>query len=72
MDVMSFVEKTIEMSLATTNPVRVLLVCNPHNPLGRVYPVEVIVGYAQLAEKVRFPPLLYCTDGITERRPSSV
>ncbi|KAH7103114.1 PLP-dependent transferase [Auriculariales sp. MPI-PUGE-AT-0066] len=46
-----YIESTIALSLSTNNHVRVLLVCNPHNPLGAAYPVETLVGYARLAEK---------------------
>ncbi|EIW86054.1 PLP-dependent transferase [Coniophora puteana RWD-64-598 SS2] len=31
--------------------IRGLILCNPHNPLGTIYPTESIVAYAQLAEK---------------------
>lgn len=33
--------------------IRVLMLCNPHNPLARVYPKETIVEYARIAEEVR-------------------
>lgn len=32
--------------------VSVIILNNPHNPLGRVYPTETIIAYAALAEEV--------------------
>lgn len=48
-----YIEDTIQKSNAAGTRVKVLLVCNPHNPLGRAYPEDTLRAYAELAEKVR-------------------
>ena len=37
-------------------PIRCLILCNPHNPIPRCYPVETIEGYISLAQEVRLLP----------------
>ncbi|KAF8601084.1 PLP-dependent transferase [Ceratobasidium sp. AG-I] len=34
-----------------SNKIRVILLCNPHNPLAAAYPKDVIIAYAKLAEQ---------------------
>ncbi|KAF8601079.1 PLP-dependent transferase [Ceratobasidium sp. AG-I] len=34
-----------------SNKIRVILLCNPHNPLAAAYPKDAIIAYAQLAEE---------------------
>lgn len=46
-----YIEDTIQKSNAAGTRVKVLLVCNPHNPLGRAYPEDTLRAYAELAEK---------------------
>lgn len=46
-----YLEQTIEKFKVNGPTIRGVILCNPHNPLGRVYPEESIVGYASLAEK---------------------
>lgn len=31
--------------------IKALVICNPHNPLGKCYPVEVLNGMMQLCQK---------------------
>ncbi|KAH8824907.1 PLP-dependent transferase [Flagelloscypha sp. PMI_526] len=47
-DVLPIIEQTLRNPL---NRAKVLLLTNPHNPLARAYPEEVIKGYAALAEE---------------------
>jgi len=37
--------------LRSTIPVKAVILCNPHNPLGRCYSREVIVSYANLCQR---------------------
>ncbi|EIW83723.1 PLP-dependent transferase [Coniophora puteana RWD-64-598 SS2] len=48
-EVVSYLEQRIKEE--KQKPIRALILCNPHNPLGRVYPKETIIAYAKLAEK---------------------
>jgi aspartate/methionine/tyrosine aminotransferase len=56
------IDELLERKLAELNPlgsdgkavkgtVAGIILCNPHNPLGRCYPLSVIEGYARLCEK---------------------
>lgn len=47
-----YLRDTIIASKASGTQIRVLLLCNPHNPLACAYPVESIAAYAVLAEEV--------------------
>jgi len=47
----SYLERVIEKSKMDGPTIRGLILCNPHNPLGRIYPTESIVAHAELAEK---------------------
>ncbi|KAL0574559.1 hypothetical protein V5O48_007396 [Marasmius crinis-equi] len=49
--VLPFIRKAIQENETPTRKCSVLILCNPHNPLGRAYPVETIVGYAEIAEE---------------------
>ncbi|KAJ3567908.1 hypothetical protein NP233_g6062 [Leucocoprinus birnbaumii] len=44
-------EKSIRDSNASGVVVKAVLLCNPHNPLGRCYPKDVIEGYCRLCER---------------------
>ncbi|KAH7927596.1 PLP-dependent transferase [Leucogyrophana mollusca] len=46
-----YTSAAIEASNASGTRIRVVILCNPHNPLARVYPKETILAYATLAEK---------------------
>ncbi|KAF8601104.1 PLP-dependent transferase [Ceratobasidium sp. AG-I] len=35
----------------SSNKIRVILLCNPHNPLAAAYPKDAIIAYAKLAEE---------------------
>lgn len=50
-DSMKYVRDTIEQSNSAGIRVRVLILCNPHNPLAKAYPVETIIEYAKVAEE---------------------
>lgn len=51
MNELRILEKTIHDSNASGIIVKAVLLCNPHNPLGRCYPKEVIEGYCRLCER---------------------
>ncbi|KAH7927176.1 PLP-dependent transferase [Leucogyrophana mollusca] len=46
-----YISAAVEASNASGTRIRVVILCNPHNPLARVYPKETILAYATLAEK---------------------
>ncbi|KAH7905773.1 PLP-dependent transferase [Hygrophoropsis aurantiaca] len=46
-----YISDTIETANANGIRARVLILCNPHNPLARAYPVETILAYTSLAQK---------------------
>ncbi|KAL0061797.1 hypothetical protein AAF712_011314 [Marasmius tenuissimus] len=48
--VLPFVRKAIEEQEGIRRCSAIIL-CNPHNPLGRAYPVETIIGFAGIAEE---------------------
>src|SRR5215469_10601199 len=48
LDAVPVYEKKLEESNASGTPIRALLICNPHNPLGQCYPPEVLEAYMQL------------------------
>ncbi|CAE6474532.1 unnamed protein product, partial [Rhizoctonia solani] len=43
-----YLRKELENS---ANRIRVIILCNPHNPLANAYPEEMLVEYAKLAEE---------------------
>ncbi len=43
------------------DPAKVLLLCNPHNPVGRVYTRDELLAYADIAEQ---QDLIICSDEI--------
>jgi 1-aminocyclopropane-1-carboxylate synthase len=47
----SHYESAIQEAVASGTRIRALLLCNPHNPLGRCYSAEVLVEYMKLCEK---------------------
>jgi aspartate/methionine/tyrosine aminotransferase len=51
MNELAILEKTIHDSSASGVTVKAILLCNPHNPLGRCYPKQVIEGYCRLCER---------------------
>ncbi|KZT54834.1 PLP-dependent transferase [Calocera cornea HHB12733] len=44
-------EETLKKAEADGTPVRAVILCNPHNPLGQCYPRETILEYARFCEK---------------------
>ena len=44
-------EKALEQSVVNGTPVRALMFCHPHNPLGQCYPTEVMEGLLKLCGK---------------------
>lgn len=51
LDCIPYLRSTILKSHQDGTRIRVLLLCNPHNPLARAYPAETITAYALLAEE---------------------
>jgi aspartate/methionine/tyrosine aminotransferase len=47
-----YLRRHIEAQLAEGQKLKVLILNNPHNPLGRAYPVTTIIEYARIAEEV--------------------
>ncbi|CCO36081.1 1-aminocyclopropane-1-carboxylate synthase-like protein 1 Short=ACC synthase-like protein 1 [Rhizoctonia solani AG-1 IB] len=47
-DSISYLRKELEN---TENRIKVIMLCNPHNPLANAYPEEMVVEYAKLAEE---------------------
>ncbi|GJE91544.1 aspartate aminotransferase like domain-containing protein [Phanerochaete sordida] len=47
----SYLRTAIQESEQSGTRIRVLLLCNPHNPLARAYPTETVLAYAALAEE---------------------
>ncbi|KAG7088762.1 hypothetical protein E1B28_012728 [Marasmius oreades] len=50
--VIPLIRKTAEERENRNQRCTVLILCNPHNPIGRAYPVETIKGYAAIAEEL--------------------
>lgn len=50
LEVLPYLEKKL---LETDVKIKVLILCNPHNPIPQVISREVVEGYARLAQKVR-------------------
>ena len=48
-----YLRAVLESSQSSGTRIRVLILCNPHNPLARAYPVETVLAYARLAEEVQ-------------------
>ncbi|KZT54836.1 PLP-dependent transferase [Calocera cornea HHB12733] len=44
-------EETLRVAEAAGTPIRAVMLCNPHNPLGRCYPRETILAYARFCEE---------------------
>ncbi|GAB7334403.1 hypothetical protein MBLNU13_g06409t1 [Cladosporium sp. NU13] len=44
-------ERTILKASEAGRNVRGILICNPHNPLGRCYPVETLIGLMELCHR---------------------
>ncbi|KII84100.1 hypothetical protein PLICRDRAFT_179782 [Plicaturopsis crispa FD-325 SS-3] len=44
----TYLEDAIERSSAAGTPIRVLVLCNPHNPLARAYPLDTVKAYAKI------------------------
>ncbi|KAJ6627706.1 PLP-dependent transferase [Mycena sp. CBHHK59/15] len=51
MDVFPFLEEKLLASDAEGVKIKVLLLCNPHNPLPQVIPSDVVKGYALFAQR---------------------
>lgn len=52
LDVIPIMRDRIRELATEGTRVAVIVLNNPHNPLGRVYPTETIIAYAALAEEV--------------------
>jgi 1-aminocyclopropane-1-carboxylate synthase len=52
-DTVSYVWEAFMNSAQHGVNVRAVILCNPHNPLARCYPVETILEYAKFAQEVR-------------------
>ncbi|KAF9265306.1 PLP-dependent transferase [Marasmius fiardii PR-910] len=50
--VLPFIRQTVKEQESQNKKCSVLILCNPHNPIGRAYPVETIKGYAAIAEEL--------------------
>lgn len=44
-------ERGIQKSNVKDTTIKAVILCNPHNPLGRCYPQEVVAAYCQFCEK---------------------
>lgn len=44
-------EKTYRKSEGGGTKIRAVILCNPHNPIGRCYPRSVLIAYAQFCER---------------------
>jgi len=53
LEAVSAYEEKLEESNISGTPIRALLICNPHNPLGQCYPPEVLEAYMKLCAKHR-------------------
>ena len=51
-DALKYAAETFVASKQKGINIRVIILCNPHNPLARCYPVETIVAYAKFAQEV--------------------
>jgi len=60
----NFVPDPAEVEKMVTSRTRALVVINPNNPTGAVYPREVLLGLAQIAEKHH---LVLCADEIYDQ-----
>ncbi|KAH8435151.1 pyridoxal phosphate-dependent aminotransferase [Aspergillus melleus] len=50
-DLLATVSSTIEEAQAQGNPVKVIMMCNPHNPVGRCYDAEVMGAIRQFCHQ---------------------
>jgi aspartate/methionine/tyrosine aminotransferase len=50
-DAIPLYEQAIQDGLKQGVNIRALLICNPHNPLGRCYSKEALIGYMKLCKK---------------------
>ncbi|KAF8637796.1 hypothetical protein AX17_002566 [Amanita inopinata Kibby_2008] len=48
---LTYFEKALQESNEKGTTIKAVILCNPHNPLGRSYPPEVIVEYFRFCEK---------------------
>ena len=46
-------ERALMTARTVGTPIRALLICNPHNPLGRCYPPEVLLALMDLANEYK-------------------
>jgi 1-aminocyclopropane-1-carboxylate synthase len=44
-------EEAIKNAQESGTKIRAILICNPHNPLGRCYGMDVLIGYMKLCQK---------------------
>ncbi|KZO94458.1 PLP-dependent transferase [Calocera viscosa TUFC12733] len=44
-------EAALKQAEADGTPIRAVILCNPHNPLGQCYPKETILAYARFCEE---------------------
>jgi aspartate/methionine/tyrosine aminotransferase len=47
---LTYLERGLRESNAKGTIIRGVILCNPHNPLGRCYPTEVIIAYCRFCE----------------------
>lgn len=59
-EALKYAAEAIEQSKEKGVRVRVLILCNPHNPLARAYPLQTILAYARFAEQVHSFLVLLC------------
>jgi aspartate/methionine/tyrosine aminotransferase len=51
MEAVALYEEAIKNAQESGTKIRAILICNPHNPLGRCYETEVLIGYMKLCQK---------------------
>jgi 1-aminocyclopropane-1-carboxylate synthase len=51
MEAIDLYEEAIKKAQDSGTKIRAMLICNPHNPLGRCYEPEVLIGYMNLCQK---------------------
>lgn len=51
-------EEAIQESQRTGGNIKALLLCHPHNPLGRCYTEEALIGYMKLCDKYKIHLLM--------------
>lgn len=61
-NVLPYIRARIVKSREEGVPIKVLLLCNPHNPIPQCYPLETIRGYLDIAREVRLELLLNVRD----------